>query len=139
MPETRAYHHCVMADPRDPKAKPPAASWPTQTPAAGGRTPAQPSAKTAAEGRTAGRVKHDERGNAVWDWLKETGRFCVESTSALLRRLEVPELRVEGQKDEALRLEDEGGRDQGGGYDPYNQKTPAGTSARKVSKPPTRK
>jgi hypothetical protein len=74
------------------------------------------------EDRGAGRIKHDERGNAVWDWLKETGRFCIESTSALLRRLEVPELKVEGEKDADLRLESD--RDQGGGYDPYNQKTP---------------
>jgi len=83
------------------------------------------------EDRGAGRIKHDERGNAVWDWLKETGRFCVESTSALLRRLEVPELKVEGEKDEGLRLESD--RDRGGGYDPYNQKTPVkpGKSGRK--------
>jgi hypothetical protein len=88
--------------------------------------PAAPSASDLPSGRErgAGRIKHDERGNAVWDWLKETGRFCVESTSALLRRLEVPDLKVEG--DDELRLENEG-RDKGGGYDPYNQKTPAKT------------
>ena len=58
----------------------------------------------------------------MWDWLKETGRFCVESTSALLKRLEVPELKVEGDKDEGKGAESN--RDLGGGYDPYNQKTP---------------
>jgi hypothetical protein len=132
-----------MGDIRDPKGKPPAARWPVDAKASGGPAPAKPGQESpgSVEKRTAGRVKHDERGNAVWDWLKETGRFCVESTSALLRRLEVPELRVEGQKDESLRLENEGSRDEGGGYDPYNQKTP--TPVRKLStsgsKPPTRK
>ena len=66
-----------------------------------------------------GRVVHDARGNAVWDWLKETGRIAIESTSRLLRKLEIPELKVEEKKDEELRLESD--RDAGGGYDPYNQ------------------
>jgi hypothetical protein len=125
-----------MSNPRDPKGKHPPPRWPLEKPAApGAPAPAKPASKPHADARAAGRVKHDERGNAVWDWLKETGRFCIESTSALLRRLEVPELRVEGHKEEGLRLADENGRDEGGGYDPYNQKTPV----RKVSKPPTRK
>jgi hypothetical protein len=65
-----------------------------------------------------GRIVHDERGNAVWDWLKETGRIAIESTSRLLRKLELPELKVEDKKDEELRLESD--QDPGGGYDPYN-------------------
>lgn len=67
----------------------------------------------------AGRIVHDERGNAVWDWLKNTSRICIESTSRLLRKLESSDLKVEGEKDEELRLESD--RDTGGGYDPYNQ------------------
>jgi hypothetical protein len=72
-----------------------------------------------------GRIVHDDRGNAVWDWLKETGRIAIESTSRLLRKLELPELKVEDKKDEELRLESD--RDTGGGYDPYN----GGASSRK--------
>jgi hypothetical protein len=68
-----------------------------------------------------GRVVHDDRGNAVWDWLKETSRIAIESTSRLLKKLEVPELRMEEEKDNELRLESD--RDPGGGYDPYNQAT----------------
>src|SRR5512146_2283461 len=68
-----------------------------------------------------GRVRHDDRGNAVWDWLKETGRNAIESTSRLLRKLELPQLKVEDQKDEELRIQSD--RDPGGGYDPYNQPT----------------
>lgn len=68
-----------------------------------------------------GRVRHDDRGNAVWDWLKDTGRNAIESTSRLLRKLELPQLKVEDKKDEELRIQSE--RDSGGGYDPYNQST----------------
>ena len=35
----------------------------------------------------AGRVVHDSRGNAVWDWVKETTRVAIDSTSRLLRKL----------------------------------------------------
>ena len=68
-----------------------------------------------------GRVRHDDRGNAVWDWLKETGRHAVESTSRLLKKLEMPQLKVEDKQDEELRIQSD--RDPGGGYDPYNQST----------------
>src|SRR6185312_13805041 len=77
-----------------------------------------------------GRVRHDERGNAVWDWLKDTARNAIDSTSRLLRKLEAPDLKVEDKKDEELRILP--GRDAGGGYDPYNQPTrPRGTPPRK--------
>ena len=84
-------------------------------------TPAAPSASKdeAAPEASRGRVVHDSRGNAVWQWVKDTGRHAIESTSALLKRLEVPELKVEEdeKKDEELKLEDQ--VDAGGGYDPY--------------------
>jgi hypothetical protein len=116
-----------MADPKGPKPPPPA-RWPLES------TPApKPSAPKAPTERPAGRVVHDSRGNAVWDWVKETGRFCIESTSAMLKRLEVPGLNMENEKDGELRVEDE--RDCGGGYDPYNQKTPP---AKSKGKPPGR-
>lgn len=69
-------------------------------------------------GAASGKVVHDQRGNAVWDWLKDTGRNAIESTSRLLRKLEAPGLKMEDKKDEELRLTD----DAGGGYDPYNQR-----------------
>jgi hypothetical protein len=65
----------------------------------------------------------------VWDWLKETSRHAIESTSILLKRLEVPGLKVDSEPQE-LQLESE--RDAGGGYDPYNVKVSKG-------KTPTRK
>jgi hypothetical protein len=94
--------------------RPQSPGGPAGTPA-GSRGSAAPSGG----GDASGRVVHDQRGNAVWDWLKETGRNAIESTSRLLRKLEAPELKMEDKKDEELRLTDE---DAGGGYDPYNQR-----------------
>src|ERR1700728_2490717 len=68
-----------------------------------------------------GRVRHDERGDAVWDWLKDTGRNDLEDTSRLLKMLKAPQLEMEDKKDEELRIQPDADRDQGGGYDPYNQ------------------
>ena len=68
-----------------------------------------------------GKVVHDDRGNAVWDWMKNTGRHAIESTSRLLRKLELPELKFEDPKDEELRVMPDPST--GGGYDPYNQST----------------
>jgi hypothetical protein len=42
-----------------------------------------------------GGVKHDARGNAVWQWASETARLAVASTSQLLRRLDVSSLSLE--------------------------------------------
>ena len=74
------------------------------------------------EGRS-GRIVHDERGNAIWDWVKETSRIAIDSTSRLLKRLEVPELKVEETPDDPLSLEAD--RDSGGGYDPYGSASPS--------------
>jgi hypothetical protein len=68
-------------------------------------------------------VVHDERGNAVWDWLKQTGRNAIDSTTRMLRRLESPELKVEQPHEEELRIQPDSDNCAGGGYDPYNQPT----------------
>jgi hypothetical protein len=79
------------------------------------------------EGKS-GRIVHDERGNAVWDWIKETSRIAIDSTSRLLKRLEVPELKMEDtQKNNELSLESD--RDAGGGYNPYGGSTSGGKTA----------
>ena len=76
--------------------------------------------QTQPQGKT-GKVVHDERGNAVWDWLKQTGRNAIESTTRMLRKLETPELEVEQPHEEELRIQPDSGSCSGGGYDPYNQ------------------
>jgi len=64
-----------------------------------------------------GRVRHDERGNAVWDWALDTGVFDALSSTGLLRRLDVSDLKMQESPGLALAL---AGRDAGGGGDPYN-------------------
>jgi hypothetical protein len=102
----------------------------------GGAPPSAPS--PAASGKPAaskdefagrsGRIVHDERGNAVWDWIKETSRIAIDSTSRLLKRLEVPELKMEDtQKNNELSIEAD--RDAGGGYNPYGGSTSGGKTA----------
>jgi len=116
-----------MNDPYHSKPGPRPGSGGTAKPAAAS-TASSPGAsreKAAPEG-SGGRVVHDSRGNAVWQWVKDAGRVCIESTSMLLKKLEVPDLKVEEHKEESreLRLEDE--VDPGGGYDPYGSKIGSG-------------
>jgi hypothetical protein len=101
----------------------------TRPPGAPG-TPAKPEQPACVSGKDAhtgsspsGRVVHDERGNAVWAWVKETSRIAIDATSRLLKKLEAPELKVEDTSDHELRLMPDGKNCVGGGYDPYNQST----------------
>lgn len=73
-------------------------------------------------GRPAGRVRHDERGVAVWDWAVASGEFQTLSTTVAMKKLEVADLKIEETaKTPKLSLE-AAGRDTGGGFDPYNQR-----------------
>ena len=130
-----------MGDSHDskPGSRPGGSLPPAQGPAAGqkpsaiGQRPSAIGEKPAATSQNSpdssdqfagksGRVIHDERGNAVWDWLKETSRIAIDSTSRLLKRLEVPELKVEDtQPNKELSVEAD--RDSGGGYNPYGGST----------------
>ena len=74
-------------------------------------------------GGPSGRVRHDERGVAVWDWAVATGEFATLSTTRALKKLEVADLKIDDHKPKTseLRLETTG-RDKAGGFDPYNQR-----------------
>jgi hypothetical protein len=87
----------------------------------------------------AGKVEIDSRGRSVWRWACEV----LESTSVLLKRLEnrdlaleptqkvpiqrspagrLPGAKAQGRSAPKLSLTDERGRDDGGGFDPYNSR-----------------
>ena len=83
-------------------------------------TESEGSRDTASSGPS-GRVRHDERGVAVWDWAVATGEFCTLSTTVALKKLEVADLKIEDHKPTELKLE-VSGRDKAGGFDPYNQR-----------------
>jgi len=72
---------------------------------------------------TSGRVRHDDRGAAVWDWEVETGELEALTASAVMRRLDVAELKVQEAPRLALSI---AGRDAGGGGDPYNSRCDEG-------------
>ena len=72
--------------------------------------------------RPAGRVRHDERGVAVWDWAVASGEFHTLSATSALKKLEVVELKIEETARVAGLAVEASSRDKGGGFDPYNQR-----------------
>ena len=72
----------------------------------------------------AGRIEHDARGSAVWNWAVETGAHALESTQRLLKRLESPALTLDEKPAAAPPKQSPVERDTGGGYDPYNRGKP---------------
>jgi hypothetical protein len=86
-----------------------------------------------------GAVKHDSRGNAVWQWAVDTGKHALDSTSALLRRLEMPGLTLEGDKPAAPPPESGPAKTEGRkrqGYDPYGRAQPGGARPPEASRAP---
>ncbi len=80
-----------------------------------------------------GRIVHDERGNALWKWRGDTS--STDTTSGILKHIDPSDLQVEGQRGESGRSSPNltEVRDEGGGYDPYNQdvaRTRAGKGGR---------
>jgi hypothetical protein len=73
----------------------------------------------------AGRIEHDSRGSAVWNWAREKGAAALENTQRLLKRLETPALTLDESPPDAKSKPPTPTRDTGGGYDPYNRGKPA--------------
>jgi len=108
-----------------PPARPAATAPRTPSPQAPARAPAAPAPREAAPSNSAapgkapassGKVAHDSRGNAIWNWAAN----ALESTSRMLKRLEAPELSLDDKPKQSQPLELEQ-RDTGGGYGPYSK------------------
>ena len=75
--------------------------------------PAKPGAKRS------GRVRFDERGQAVWEWAVKTGKFDRNASTQQIRTLTDSTVKLEIDKD----TDDKAGsaRSKGGGFDPYQR------------------
>ena len=67
----------------------------------------------------AGRVRHDERGMAVWDWAAASGETAALSATNIMRKLDVSGLSIEQTQRSLKALEPEVREEIGS--DPYNQ------------------
>jgi hypothetical protein len=98
----------------------------------------------------AGGVRHDARGNAVWQWATETARHAVASTSQLLRRLDVSSLSLEDDESppkiqarpvEGKPAQATPNRKAEGGFNPYDGaavRAPAAVKKRPPAQPAAR-
>jgi hypothetical protein len=109
-PATPARHQSDAAPQRGAPAMPPS-------------TPASPAAAdpNAPRPGSSGRVRHDERGNAIWDWVTTTTKNAILSATSLLKKLDSTELSLEetpAEKEKSALLPR---KRPGGGFNPYEQ------------------
>ena len=85
--------------------------------------------KPAREGdKTTGRVKFDDRGNAVWEWQVQTGAFAEDVSTARLQKLEHPALSLADDAPSPVDTVKSNPLGTKKGYDPYD--------SGKLGKPP---
>jgi hypothetical protein len=88
------------------------------------------------------KISYDSRGNPVWQWAVDSGRHLMESTSLLLKRLDIPGLKLEddesaGKSESEANSGKVSGSQADAGYDPYSNKrvAPKGAVRPAVRKP----
>lgn len=94
-----------MSEPKKPQRR----VWPIPS------APSKPAEPKKSDAEGAGRVVHDARGNAVWDW----SRAATDTTTHLLRKLDSPDLSL---ADDAAGKDPGAPADPGRGLDPYNKR-----------------
>jgi hypothetical protein len=92
--------------------------------------PASETSKDSAAG--GGRIVHDSRGNAVWSWDKGSDPSSTATTSKMLRKLDLPNLKVEGEPDAPAEEPPPAATKRpsgyGPGYNPYDRTAPVRTT-----------
>lgn len=102
-----------------------------------------------------GRVRHDATGRAIWEWATDTGKHAIDSTSRLLKRLELPGLSIaedpkSGKKEEKHEIyggpeENDPLKGKRQSFNPYESRSPpkiqappptAKPAAKQPAKPP---
>jgi hypothetical protein len=88
-----------------------------------------------------GGVSRDNQGNAVWQWAVDSGKHLIESTSLLLKRLEVPGLKLEEDASpQDKKIDVQSGKPielpASAGYDPYGSRRVASAPKRPIAKKP---
>ncbi|HMA10774.1 MAG TPA: hypothetical protein VKO83_02725 [Steroidobacteraceae bacterium] len=88
----------------------------------------------------AGRVKHDASGRAIWEWAMDTGRHALDSTSRLLKRLELPGLSIIDDEKEKKQAEEQAQRaERDSGFNPYGEVDPRPSAKSSDSGQPERR
>jgi hypothetical protein len=78
-------------------------------------------------------VKHDASGRAIWEWAVDTGRHAIDSTSRLLKRLEMPGLSLlDEEKEKKKQAEEEEQAAREAGSNPYEKDVPTFGGPREV-------
>ena len=72
------------------------------------------------EAKRTGRVKFDDRGNAVWEWAMSTGAFGGDVSTNRLRTLEHPALSIADDAPSAIETVRANPLGAKKGYDPYD-------------------
>ncbi len=78
-----------------------------------------------------GRVKHDDRGNAIWEWAVSTGAFGTEGTTQRLKKLDNPTLSLAEDTSSPLDIVTTNPHGAVKGYSPYD----SGLLAKKQAAP----
>lgn len=78
-----------------------------------------------------GRVKHDDRGNAIWEWAVATGKFGAETSAQTLKKLDNAMLSLADNVPTPLELVKRNPLGTVKGYSPYD----SGVLAKKKGEP----